>query len=210
MTIIGDKPIVVGGENPADETVNGVVEIFDKETFRWIYGPTLEPARRTPGIVPLDDNSLIVVGGIATTFLSSVKMLNLNANTWNDLDNLPISVYVPVCGSINVTYILCIGGGQTTDVFNTAFGLDLSLSNPLWERKPLFDTEEPIAMGFILNLNERLFCLSSYGHKFEKSRKLRRLFLNDPNPSWEVIKEFPQTYYHFMSAYITQGYTIKT
>lgn len=209
MSLIGDKPIVVGGRHPQHKTDNGYVEIFDKETFQWIRGPTLDPVRIGPALVPLNESSLVVVGGMAMIPLNSVKILDLQSQTWNQLDNYPKPIYVTICGAINSTYILCIGGGQSSSVFNTAFGLDLSLDDFKWQRQPFYDIEVPIAAGFILHFHEYLYCLSSYTTSFEKSRTLRRMNLIKPNSKWEVLKVFPDDFFHFMFPYFIKGYTIE-
>lgn len=210
MSIIAGKPIVVGGKHPITNIENGIVEIFDQDTFQWIKGPTLVPPRRSHTTVVLDETSLVVIGGFSDpSYLTSVETLDLTTQTWHALDNFPKAIFVPVCGLMDSQYLLCIGGGQNYESFNSAFGLNLSSSNPLWQRRALYETEKPVAMGFMVQLNGFLYCMSTYGENFEKARTLRRINLSKPESKWELITSNRDDSFHSMAPYFIKGYTIE-
>lgn len=209
MSIIGDKPLVIGGKFDGIDVNHGTVEIYDPIQKKWIIGPPLVPIRRTHTTVVLNETSLLVVGGYNFQTLNSVQILDVSAMSWNDMDDLPMEAYAMVCGVFNLVNVLCIGGEHPSGVVSTAVTLDMSLSNPTWKQSPLFDTEQPIRDGFIFHIRNDLLCMSLRTTNVQDSRTLRRMNLAKDIPSWEVVQVFSDASFAHVSPYMTKGYMIK-
>ncbi|TRY81130.1 hypothetical protein TCAL_12318, partial [Tigriopus californicus] len=212
MSLLGNSPIVIGGKQANRDWHHGVVEIFDLATNQWILGPTLSPVRRGHASVVLNETSLVVVGGYSGgTTTNSVKILDVRTMTWNDLDSLQKSADDMACGLLNVTSILCIGGWSKSpipEIQRSAYVLDMSLSKPKWEAKPLFDTSEPIRYGFIYHLRDSLFIISIYTSNNQEARTLRRMDLKEKNPTWNTLALDPDSSYLYVSFYLLHGYEL--
>ncbi|XP_059097390.1 uncharacterized protein LOC131891757 [Tigriopus californicus] len=208
MSLIGEKPIVIGGKFNGIDVNHGTVEIYDKNKKQWMLGPILVPIRRTHTALVLNETSLLVIGGYNGMILNSVKILNIIAMDWKDLDDLPIGTYAGVCGVLNLIYIVCIGGEQPDGVTGTAYALNMSLMNPEWERKSLFDTEEPIRDGFIFQSEALMFSMTLRTTNSGAARTLRRMNLTIDTPVWEVIATYPESSFTHVSPYITNGFII--
>ncbi|XP_059097392.1 uncharacterized protein LOC131891760 [Tigriopus californicus] len=208
MSVIGSKVIVIGGEDIIG-SIHGQVEIYDRTQGQWILGPPLAPIRRIHTTVVFND-SLIVVGGYNGNMITSVKILDLHTLSWKDLDDLPIGRCEMPCNVINNNYILCIGGEEPGTMAQSALGLDMSLSNPVWEMKPMYDLDEPVRTGFIFHLNEYLFCMTLRKANYESARTLRRMNLTKENPTWEVLASYPDSSFVHVSPYVFTLYKIQT
>ncbi|TRY80640.1 hypothetical protein TCAL_14468 [Tigriopus californicus] len=189
MSVIGDTPVVIGGHLAQPKDEHGIVEIFNRSAQEWISVTSVTPPRRAHTLVVLNDSMLMVIGGFSEEvgFLNSVKIFDLEEQTWNDMDDLPSPRSGMACGLVNLTYVLCIGGEASGDLFNTAYGLDLALSEPKWERKQSFDLDEPIAMGNIYQLRDHLFCMTFFTTSYNASPKLRRMKLNAGTMEWDIL-----------------------
>lgn len=207
MTLVGDKPILIAGRY-LSPTNHGIVEIFDQTTQEWINGPPLLPVRRGHAAVAVNESSVVVIGGYGANSLDSVKILDLDTLIWKDLDNLLTPLEGMVCGLVNFTYLLCVGGRSNNEAKVDACGMDLSLSDPQWERRESLDVDEPITNGFLLQLQDQLFCMSRETSGNVPANKLRRMNLNQTTPTWEVMTVYPDDLFDRVSPFIIEGYHI--
>lgn len=206
MNIVGGKIVVIGGKSNATNC-HGIVEIYDPITRQWILGPELVPNRKRLTTVALNESSLVVVGGQDTADpLTSVKVLDINAKSWSDFPDLPNPKENMICGMVNVTYLVCLGGSNKSSKVKAAFSLDMSTSDPSWKRSPLFDADESTVDGFIIRLDDRL--LNLVKQNGTKDTILREMSLSDESPSWKIIKAYPAYKFDSVSAYVVDGYSI--
>ncbi|TRY80785.1 hypothetical protein TCAL_15444, partial [Tigriopus californicus] len=211
LNLLGDQPIVIGGRNNFQGN-HGIVEILDPITHEWVLGPPLHPGRRAHATVVINQTSLVVIGGYdepPTQSMKSVEILSITERSWHPLDDIPIGVYNPVCGLLNQSFILCIGGRDSSQILNTAHGLALTSNNDLWERLPMFDTKESIMIGFLYQLRHELFCMSIRTEAFSELRQLLRMNLTDEDPKWELLELFPDSMFNNVGRYIMSGYLIE-
>ncbi|TRY80303.1 hypothetical protein TCAL_15472, partial [Tigriopus californicus] len=192
MTVLGDKPIVIGGHPTAEKINHGAVEIFDKASQQWILGPTLEPVRHAIGLVVLNETSLLAVGGYDKIRRAEVNILHIENNQWTRMDDLPGTTYGSACGLINVSKVICIGGRDPVGASKKAYSLDMSLSVPKWTREISLDFEDAVLYGLIYTLRDQLFSMTLLqSTEYTKAKTLRRINLADANPVWEIIKVYP-------------------
>ncbi|XP_059081609.1 uncharacterized protein LOC131879337 [Tigriopus californicus] len=205
MSVVGDMPIVIGGHSYSVGADLGTVEIFNKTTQQWTVKSPLTPGRRRHCAVVINDTALMVIGGYSDSagYIGSVNILDTNEMTWNELNGLPAPAYDMLCGLVDQTYVLCIGGVAADQDVNTAYGLDMALSNPEWKRKASFDLEEPAKEGFIYQFRDHLYCVT-----FHTPTTLRRMKSNQATLTWEIMDLFPNSAVGFVSPYVLNGFEI--
>lgn len=207
LDTIGEQFIVIGGRD-SNIVNNGIVEIFDPVLYQWSFGPSLEPSRRSHTTVVVNATSLVVIGGFGDppiNMMNTVEMFTI-AESWHPLNDFPIRVYLPVCGLVNESSILCIGGREPTEVSKSSYGLDLSSGT--WTRLPLFETDVPIMAGFVFQLRNELFCMSIWTTQLEHLRQLMWINLTQEIPSWEVLEVFPNEMFLNVGSFVLNGHVL--
>ncbi|TRY80304.1 hypothetical protein TCAL_15471 [Tigriopus californicus] len=208
MSVVGGTPVVIAGRDE-NNNVHGIVNIFNVTTQKWIRGPSLMPIRTAHTTVVLNETTLLVIGGYDNFHLDAVNIFNLDELSWSDLNSLPQPTYRMLCGLVNITYLLCIGGEVPGQLVNEAYVLDLSISNPEWERKPSFDLEDPALGGFIYQIRDDLYCMTIFTSSYKPSMTLRRMNLNHATLTWENLEVFTNFVGNIVSPYVLNGFQIK-
>lgn len=206
---MGELPIVIGGKRKYGDN-HGVMEILDPITHQWNLGPTLQHGRRAHATVVVNQTTLVVIGGYDEPPIDAmgiVEILQYGDSSWHQLDSLLVAVYNPVCGLLNKSTILCIGGKDKYQIINTAQSLDLATGS--WKRMPLFDLDKPIMIGFLYRLRSELFCMSLKTEAFKNSRQLLRMNMTSGTPQWEELFVFPNETFVNVGRYIFKGYLIE-
>lgn len=204
MDFVGGKVFVVGGRSAHFQNDENV-EVFDQLKNLWTLGPPLEPNRRAHSTVVHNDTFLIVVGGFVANSMSSVKMLNVKEMVWSDLPNFPEARHRMICGMVNITLLLCIGGKGNGDVTKTAYGLDFSTSVQTWEMKSKFDFLEESYAGYLIQHRNHVFSLSAITNQKTANAVLRKMDVSKENTTWDdLLLESLD-----MSFYVVNGYNIQ-
>lgn len=208
LSIVGNTPVVIGGRIPSGSR-NGIVEIYDPTVHRWRLGPTLTPQRYGHSAVVINDTSVVVIGGLDTVEMTSVKMLNVKESTWTDLLDLKFPTYGMACGLVDGTVIYCSGGIQTVArVVDTTFSMDLSSNNRTWNSRHLLALTRPSFGGSCFQLRQHLYCATTETTSLAPFRVLSRVDITTQPFQWIDIKHFKDTEFSKVMFYQTTGYLI--
>lgn len=210
LDVVGDTPVVIGGKN-SNGAPMGAVEIYDHATKKWVAGPALTTKRASHASVVLNDTHIVVVGGLQNAIpIDSVKVLNIIDRTWSDLIRLNVSSYGMACGlAYESAQIFCAGGSQK-DIGYTSktYSLEFGLSNEIWRERGRFNIGLPVLGGFLFQLRNHLYCMTTKGNGNSKLVTLRRIGLYDDS-KWIVVKgDYDSNFFANVMPYITSGHVL--
>lgn len=210
LNVVGDIPVVIGGKH-SNGAPMGDVEIYDAATKKWVAGPFLSPKRASHSSVVLNETHIAVVGGLDyTNQLDSIKVLNMINQTWSELRQLSVASYGMVCGlAYEGAQLFCAGGSQKNIGYSRkTFSLNLTHSDAIWEQTGRFDIGAPVLGGFLFQLRNYLYCMTTKDSGNSKLVKLRRIGLYD-NSIWTVVKEdYNSQLFSNVMPYVASGHII--
>jgi hypothetical protein len=129
--------LVTAGWRTTSHSNAGIPEIYDPTTNKWTQLTTANnPFETYPFIFQLPDGRVLHVGG--TEYATVTDVLNLTTNTWSSVDARLID------GGSATMYLpnKILKAGSATDSqnagssSNTAYVLDMTQSNPMWQQVP--------------------------------------------------------------------------
>jgi hypothetical protein len=119
MEVVGDKAILVGGENVAMDPYS-TTELYDPATNAWTAGPPTKVFRSGSALARVSSNRVVIVGGSYyddagdPVDLSSAELFDITKGTWTELPSLLSPRDIPRAVQIGDGKVLVSGSSDDT------------------------------------------------------------------------------------------------